>query len=299
VKRPSDSRSAVDRMSAEFFAHDPSEETCWRAVVLFGRNVASYKFALAKSLLELTSRRDDLLRLDDLAPVYAAHLCAHLKASEKQITASSSQFLDACRSSNAGEISESQLTEATVRLGFQNVIDAFHVVNQADVPIRFFLDERKSAKGIRLTESLLSMAQAATATDLEAEIEARWRLVESAWSLGLTPHALAVQHVPESSMLVMRGGERRVDVTSARSALNGYQKGRCFYCFDGIRITESDAGLADVDHFFPHVLGPELPAVPINGVWNLVLACADCNRGVGGKFACPASTILAGRRRLS
>ena len=37
-----------------FFRPDINEEDCWRSIVLFGRNVASYKFALAASLLDLT-----------------------------------------------------------------------------------------------------------------------------------------------------------------------------------------------------------------------------------------------------
>ncbi|MDC3379515.1 HNH endonuclease, partial [Planctomycetota bacterium] len=38
-------------------------------------------------------------------------------------------------------------------------------------------------------------------------------------------------------------------------------------------------------------------ANPIDGVWNLVLACAECNRGEGGKFAkLPAERLL---KRLS
>lgn len=31
----------------------PSLESYWRAVILFGRNSASYKFSMAKSLIEL------------------------------------------------------------------------------------------------------------------------------------------------------------------------------------------------------------------------------------------------------
>ena len=42
--------------------------------------------------------------------------------------------------------------------------------------------------------------------------------------------------------------------------------------------------LADVDHFFPHIVNSELK-VNLNGVWNLVLAYKSCNRGVSGKFA--------------
>jgi len=48
-----------------------------------------------------------------------------------------------------------QLAEATVRLGFANVIDAFHV-SRADQPTqtRFFVDERASRQGITLTDHL-------------------------------------------------------------------------------------------------------------------------------------------------
>jgi hypothetical protein len=43
--------------------------------------------------------------------------------------------------------------------------------------------------------------------------------------------------------------------------------------------------MADVDHFLPYALS-QFGAVPnLHGVWNLVLACSDCNRGLRGKFA--------------
>ena len=38
---------------SEFYEIEPSFENYWRSVILFGRNVASYKFALAKSLYNL------------------------------------------------------------------------------------------------------------------------------------------------------------------------------------------------------------------------------------------------------
>ena len=40
---------------------------CFRGVVLYGRNVASYKFALAESLITLASKGKDYFRLEDLA----------------------------------------------------------------------------------------------------------------------------------------------------------------------------------------------------------------------------------------
>ncbi len=36
---------------------NPSLESYWRSVILFGQNSATYKFALAKSLLELADAR--------------------------------------------------------------------------------------------------------------------------------------------------------------------------------------------------------------------------------------------------
>ena len=43
--------------------------------------------------------------------------------------------------------------------------------------------------------------------------------------------------------------------------------------------------VADVDHFFPHMLLQAHPKLNLNGVWNLVLSCKECNRGEDGKFA--------------
>ena len=76
---------------------------------------------------------------------------------------------------------------------------------------------------------------------------------------------------------------RRKGVTSSRGALNGYQKGRCFYCAADLRLLGEDFN-TDVDHFFPHKLKQLNLHLNLDGVWNLVLACQSCNRGPRGKF---------------
>jgi hypothetical protein len=78
-------------------------------------------------------------------------------------------------------------------------------------------------------------------------------------------------------LVVTRSGHR-TSLTGCRDALNGYQKGKCFYCFCDIRVHA-----ADVDHFLPHTLKQLNIGLHLDGVWNLVLACRDCNRGVDGK----------------
>ena len=170
-------------MDISFVSRDPLLEDYWRGIILYGRNVASYKFALAKSLLDLKPRSGELLKLEDLAPVFAGYITDHLKLADKQGTSSSSRFLDACREYNSGTLTRQQLIDATVRNGFNNVIDAFHVVGQGEIPERFYIDERKQNKGIRLTDEFARLLEREQAMNLPLEVEARWRLVETAWEL--------------------------------------------------------------------------------------------------------------------
>ena len=265
-------------MQAPFIEPIPTKESCWRAIVMMGRNVASYKFALAESLLELSDQGNEFISMEDLAAPFSRNLCEHLKHAGKQITSPRSRFLDACRQANAGEISNEALIESTVRLGFVNVIDAFHVVNQGDTPVRFFNDDRKARGGITLTDEFFYLSEGNQFSNLPQEAEARWNLVETAWELNMAANLLDIEYDLEGGQLyVPRRDTSRVDVTSCRDALNGYQKGKCFYCFLDISIESGDYRLAHVDHFLPHILKENREIKNLDGVWNLVLACQACN----------------------
>ncbi|WP_260596947.1 HNH endonuclease [Sphingomonas endolithica] len=274
-----------------FLAVQPTSHNQFRALMLFGRNVASYKFALAKALLEVARGGPDLIKLEELAGPYTRHLRTHLAQAAKQATSQSSRFLEACRGANAGNVSDDELQSITVSLGFNNVIDAFHRLGSQEVEQRFFLDERSTTAGIRITNALQALAHDPAAADLGSETEARWCLVETAWKLGVTSSLIAYDN--ESQAFTAADGSRRVAVTSARAALNGYQKGRCFYCFTPVTI-EPGRLAADIDHVFPWALRLLLSGNP-NGVWNLVLACRHCNRGSAGKFDCVPALELVSR----
>jgi len=237
----------------DFTEIDISLENYWRSIILFGDNVASYKFALAKSLLELAHTGKTFVKLEELAEPFSHHLTEHLRLCDKQITSPSSRFLDKCRQFNAGKVTKDELINTTVKLGFNNVLDAFHNVNKAELPMRFFTDERRGAKkGIGLTDSLLELLECYQYCNLPHEVESRWRLVETAWQLKL-PRNTVVGYDNQNGLLFIPSN-RRTTITSCRDALNGYQKGKCFYCFTNISIEEDSSDLADVDHFFPHVL---------------------------------------------
>lgn len=286
-----------------FIDVEPTLENYWRAIILFGKNTASYKFALAKTLIDVSlERNSDLISLEDLALPYAMHLCEHLKHSPKQSTFGRGKFINACTQFNHQQISEDGLIDITNKEGFKYVLDAFHVVNTKAVQERFydvideafFIDERKHNKGIRLTDNLFKLFYVFdhSAENLNFETESRWNLVEKAWELNLNKNLIAVEFDQDTKQLFTQDTKhRRIDITSSRGALNGYQKSRCFYCFTEISIASNDSMLADVDHFFPHTLKPQVASagccrpVNVDGVWNLVLACSDCNRGIDGKSA--------------
>ncbi|WP_238457936.1 HNH endonuclease domain-containing protein [Alkalihalobacterium alkalinitrilicum] len=264
----------------------PSLESYWRSVILFGRNVATYKFALAKSLIELAPKEDSFVTLEELSEPFSKKIIEHLKQNDKQITSKSSTFLNACRDAINNEISRDELISTTKKYGFNNVLDAFHIVNQNEISVKFFEKEtRGRTKGIVITDSLYLLRDSKQFQNFEQEVEARWRLVETAWSMNVSPSLLEVNYDDETNIFYIEENNiRRTDVTSARDALNGYQKGKCFYCFDDISINSLSADLGDVDHFFPYVLQSQVQ-LNLNGVWNLVLACKNCNRGLSGKFA--------------
>lgn len=268
--------------SGKFISNDPQLEDYWRGIILFGRNVASYKFALAKTLLELNPQSGQLLKLSDLAPRFAKNICDHLENSPRQTTSSSSKFLDACKKYGLDEYDSDRLIEQTVKLGFVNVIDAFHTVGSSAIEKKFYIDERKSNGGIRITEEFSELVNGVQSSNLIVEVESRWRLVERAWELGLARDLISIHHDESTNQLFTFDiVKRRKNVTSCRGALSGYQKGKCFYCFSDFLVDFEPN--VDVDHFFPDVLKRD-NFKQIDGVWNLVLSCKSCNRGIGGKF---------------
>ena len=86
-------------------------------------------------------------------------------------------------------------------------------------------------------ESSRSRQTARTFQNLQAEVESRWNLVETAWELNVSRSLLTVNHdASQNQLYVFDRSNRRRNVTSSRGALNGYQKGKCFYCRCNINV---------------------------------------------------------------
>ena len=277
----------------EFHLIEPKLENYYRGVILFGANVASYKFALGKSLIELATSSDDFIPIEKLSEHFSAHVAEHVAHSPKQSTRNGKvRYFDLCEKFNVNEVSKDELISFTTKNAFNDVIDRFHIVNGQEIGKRFYIDERNSGNGIRLTDELRTLVAERSGADLIPEIESRWRLVETAWELNLSRNVIAVEHEAGSGEFVINKNNRRKAVTSSRNALNGYQKGKCFFCFDIISIRQNSPNIAHVDHFFPYILKDKGFGPLVNGVWNLVLACPTCN-GSGEKGAkVPSQTLV-------
>jgi hypothetical protein len=263
-------------MTVNFQENDISLESQWRAIILFGKNSATYKFAFGKALLQLTSKETNSVSLKDLSQPFVDSILQHLKQNDKQGNSISSSFLNACRRYNNNEISYDNLLDITEKQGFVNVIDAFQNVNGDIVPNRFYeKDYNGSTKRIVITDNLLKLKESVQFSNFDSEVEARWNLVETAWNIDINPNLLEVKIDDDLQTLFLENSlMRRKDITSARASLNGYQKGKCFYSLQDISINSGDQNLCAVDHFFPHVHKLKLNEIDsnVNGVWNLVLA---------------------------
>lgn len=269
-------------VQSTFIPQNPSVEDCWRGIILYGQNSASYKFALAESLLQLHPQSGQLIKLEDLAPVFGKSIAAHISHSPKQGTRPG-KFLQSVQNYNTDGNLDALVTAAVIG-GFQDVIDAFHNIGSTSVLHKFFIDERKANKGIRITDEFFKLAQGIQINNIAQEVNSRWRLVETAWNLGISANQLVVQHDHElGEIFTFDSARRRKTVTSSRGALNGYQKGHCFYCYANLQLLGEDFN-TDVDHFFPHKLKHSNLHLNLDGVWNLVLSCQTCNRGPRGKF---------------
>ena len=62
---------------AGFVETSPTADAYWRSIVHFGRNSASYKLALGKSLLEVAEQGRTFVTLEELAEPYARNLVEH------------------------------------------------------------------------------------------------------------------------------------------------------------------------------------------------------------------------------
>ena len=264
---------------------DQSVSATLRTIMLFGKNVSTYKFALASTLLKLKPK--NLITYEDLREEFVLSLYNHYANNPNQYQGGENiitKAFDKYKRDNNWE----ELLKTAERNIYNNVFDAFHNVGGGTIKKEHILFEHlPKERKLILTENLNAIIEQPRMVEvLRNENESRWMIVEEAWKNGLSPNLLIYDSTQQEFISVSPKG--RTNLRSAVPILLPYQHGCCFYCNKKINTsaTSEDSDFPDVDHYVPHTFfkGLEINHINPDGIWNLVIACKECNRGTGGKF---------------
>ena len=270
-----------------FVLDEKGELTGIRSVILFGRNVMSYKFALCDALLKLPAK--DTYKYEDILPHFIDSFLPHVEKYPKQGQSERlGKFTEAAIGHAKGELTREELDKIAASVVHQNVFTAFQMVGGAELKDEFGLFEwDKSSKVMTLKDDLLSIMSEEKLKNLVIEEnQSRWEIVEEAWKIGVSPGL--VYYDEETEQLIKYENSLRINLRSAVDAFMPYQKGVCFYCPKPLnRFGHKDDGdYPEVDHVLALARLRDIGFTEgnINGLWNLVLACRDCNREKSAKI---------------
>lgn len=161
---------------------------------------------------------------------------------------------------NTGRLDYGQAVSEVGSSAFGHVIHRFHNLgsNESFQGMFYRVD---FGKQLELTDELLAIAESGR-VELEAELDARWGLLEGTFSLRQGNYSLA----NDLRLIYIENGYKRKNITSNIPFLQGYQGNACFYC--GEVLEPSDI---HVDHVLPRQV------IQHDDIWNLVLAHSFCN----------------------
>ncbi|UJF17014.1 HNH endonuclease [Vibrio sp. SS-MA-C1-2] len=277
----------------QFIDRENSAHHTLRTLTLFGKNSATYKFALSHSLMQL-SGSESKVHYSDLQHNFLKEVVNHYAINPHQFVKRENELtrhIDLYLHSEQTDADWQQLNKMAEKKIFNDVFKAFQNVGSGTIAEshRLFIDHRKE-KAITLTDNLLSLLEQPNLKQvITDENQARWNIVEEAWRAGLSPNMLVYNR--EDQTFSSETQNQRINLRSAVDTLLPYQNGCCFYCNRKVSkfVLSDDDDFADVDHFLPHSRLRNSQLSP-DGVWNLVIACKKCNRGSDGKFDLPPAT---------
>lgn len=232
----------------------------WRAVVLYGQNVATYKIALSNCLLDFAREGQTDVSMHELARAFFRQYRERLVGGMPQLSNPGQRTVleRVVEAYNRGEVSEDAAVDRVEKQGFTDVVPRFHTVNGAPIPRPFY---EATPRGLILTDDLLALFVDEQPM-LRAEIASRWDLLEAAFEMRLPIEVLGT----DAHMIFRSNGYERVNITGTHPVLNGYQNGLCFYCGEPL----GDEPI-HVDHLIARGF------LNHDEIWNLVLAHAACN----------------------
>ena len=238
----------------------------WKSVVLYGLNTATYKIALAHVLLDCASDGIATLTWDELSDSFLAKYLERIDPDDpmpQQGIAGRQTVLE--RIVGEYRTTSHDLEYAINEVGkngFNDVIRRFHNLGRTGIPeLEGMFYEFDFGKSLTIKDNLFGVCEERT-QELSAELDARWSLLEGAFSISNSNYVLA----NDLRQIYLSDGEKRRDLTGNIAFLQGYQGNTCFYCREPIPAND-----IHVDHVLPWSV------LRHDDVWNLVLAHSFCN----------------------
>ncbi|MCG9626173.1 HNH endonuclease [Vibrio mediterranei] len=240
-----------------------TNEDYFKGIVLFGLNAATYKMALAQTLLEASREGKTELSWEDLSTNYFCAYRERLTANPMPQQGNPNRLTKMERiikEHELGALTSNLAIDKVADTAFDDVVPRFQTIgSDKNIVASYFYDIEKGKKLI-LKDSLLSLTEPQINT-LQQEVHARWGLLEGAFSINQTNFELA----NDIREIYLKDGYERKALTHNIPFLSGYQGNVCFYC--GETLGED----IHVDHVLPRQV------INHDEIWNLVLSHGDCN----------------------
>ena len=236
----------------------------WKGIVLYGLNQATYKIALGKTILELASEGKETIEWHQLSKVYLDTYIERLKTSVNPQQSNPSRRTKMERivdSLNKGLIDYNGAVNLVATEAFNDVIPRFQTIGTDKDIVGEKFYHFDFGKRIYLHDSTFLINEASK-QELSDELEARWSLLEGAFSLAHGDYKLS----NDVRDVYLENSYSRTNITGNIPFLQGYQGNTCFYC--GEKIGDKDI---HVDHVLPRQF------IQHDEIWNLVLSHSICN----------------------
>lgn len=236
----------------------------WKAIILFGLNQATYKIALGKTIIEFASKGEGEINWDSLSKSYLDNYLERLKENPSPQQSNPSRRTKMERIVKALKREKIDYNAAIHQVGkeaFTDVIPRFQTIgtDREIVGNRFYHFD--FGKKLYLHDAVFIIQENAHSELLE-ELEARWSLLEGAFSMVHENWELS-NSIRE---VYLQNSYTRKNITHNIPFLQGYQGNICFYCGEPIEKTD-----IHVDHVLPRQF------IQNDEIWNLVLSHSLCN----------------------
>ena len=255
--------SCINRQTTQVWGMtDFDNKDLWKGIILFGLNAATYKLALAKSLLEFSRDERTTISWDDLSESFLSQYQARLRDDPRPQQGNPARLTVMERvvmGLNSGTITQSEAIDRVSTSGLQDVVPRFHTIGTDKNIVKEHFYEFEFGKRLILTDCVLELAD--QSEELEEELLARWSLLEGAFTINQCDFELA-NDVRET---YLASGYERTPLAGNVPFLSGYQGNTCFYCGEAL------GNGSHVDHVLPRQV------LNHDEIWNLALAHKDCN----------------------